>query len=404
MENPPAGRVRTVLVLVAVGLTYAAWIATVWFDLRFAYLIGDLTPSRVFDTVAWSGAFAGLPAVGALLAVKRPTNPVGWTILGAVGCLYLSTASGSTASYVVAVDGAIAGPALALIVATNALAPVTMVLLAHIVLLFPDGVLTRAGRRVSRAAITAGLLAAVTRLLRPGRLDVEAEVQNPLAWDRVPAGDTLVAPLTTFTILCGFVAVLLLIGRYRRSDATERKQFQWILASLAVFPVLLVFGGAVEAASPDIGNILVVLAFDVGFLGFAVSLYRAIMRHRLFEIDRVVSRTVSYALVTAILVGGYLLSVVAIQSVLRPVLGSSDLAVALSTLAVAASFQPLRRRVQTVVDRRFSRARYDAGRTVERFGARVRDEVDLPGLVGDLRRVSAETVQPEHVVVWLAPR
>lgn len=398
----PAGRWRAATALGLAVLAYAGWVLTVWAQYRTLHLTDTYGVPLFLDTVFWTAAFAGLPAVGALLAVKRPDNAVGWAILGTGATIYVFLGVGGLSEYLLAANGAATGVLLVLLLVLNAVAPLPFVLLVHVLLLFPDGVLGRAGRWASRVSIVAGVLAGVARTVRPDEL--EPGVPNPLAWDAVPAGQAVVEPFMLVIVACGIAALGVLVRRYRRGDATERKQFQWILASFTLLPVLMTVAGIAEEVAPALSQVLEIAAFDLAFLGFAFSLYRSIMRHRLFEIDRVVSRTVSYAIVTAVLVGAYLLSVVTFQAVLRPAIGSSDLAVALSTLAVAASFQPVRRRVQAVVDRRFSRARYDAGRTVARFGARVRDEVELTGLVADLRRVSAETVGPDRVLVWLAPR
>ncbi len=140
------------------------------------------------------------------------------------------------------------------------------------------------------------------------------------------------------------------------------------------------------------------VAFIVGFLGVAVSITLAILRYRLYEIDRIISRAATYAVVTAVLVGVYVLVAVLPSAVFDL---KSDLLVAAATLAAAALFVPVRRRVQAVVDRRFNRARYDAQRVIERFGSRMRDELVLDGLTRDLHAVVAATVRPSRAWVWL---
>jgi hypothetical protein len=179
-----------------------------------------------------------------------------------------------------------------------------------------------------------------------------------------------------------------LVVRFRRSRGVPRQQLKWLL-----------FGGALFAAAFVSG---VPALVGLGFAALPICCGIAIVRHGLFDIDRVVSRTVSYAVVTAVLVGVYAAAVVALRALLLPVTPEGDLAVAGSTLLVAALFGPVRRWVQGFVDRRFNRARYDATQAVEAFGQRLRDEVDLEHIGGDLRTTVASTVAPATVWVWLA--
>jgi len=186
--------------------------------------------------------------------------------------------------------------------------------------------------------------------------------------------------------------------RLRRSHGLEREQLKWIAFAAGVTGVAVVADVVSFFASLEgIDEVRIVL-LAVGFGAFPLAAGAAILRYRLFDIDVVINRALVYGALTATLAGGYLVTVLLLQLVLSP---SSDLAIAGSTLAVAALFQPARQRIQELVDRRFFRSRYDAARTLERFGTRLRDEVDLDALAGELTAVVADTMSPAHVTLWL---
>jgi hypothetical protein len=199
------------------------------------------------------------------------------------------------------------------------------------------------------------------------------------------AGVLVVALLT-------FVSLGSLVARYRRADPDLRRQIAWVVYGAAVAVVMSTIG-AVPSDSP-LFQVLEALAI-VG--GLAVAMFR----YELYDIGVVVNRTLVYAALTATLAGVYIGSVLLLQLVLSP---GSDLAIAGSTLAAAALFRPARSRIQALVDRRFYRSRYDAARTLERFGVQLRNELDLDALAGELRGVVAETMQPAHVSLWIRPR
>jgi hypothetical protein len=196
-----------------------------------------------------------------------------------------------------------------------------------------------------------------------------------------------------------FAAMSSLVLRYRRAGPVERRQLTWFMYATVINGVLLVvdmFGVVPE-------GLINTAVFAVGFTLLPVSVGIAVLRYRLFEIDRIVSRTVSYGLLSALLIGLYLLVVALLGPLLEPLTGSSSLAVAGSTLAVAALFNPARRRLQAVVDRRFDRARYDAAQAVDAFAARLRTQVDVDEITAGLRDTVAATVAPGRVSVWLRP-
>jgi hypothetical protein len=195
-------------------------------------------------------------------------------------------------------------------------------------------------------------------------------------------------------LVAGMLSVLV---RYRRACVVERDQVKW----LAVAVVLNLGQALFRPFVPDpVGTAYAGLAFAT----VPVALGIAVLRYRLFEVDRVLSRTVSYVLLTGGLVLLYLVTVTSLRTLLEPVTGTTELSVAASTLAVAAIFQPARRRVQAVVDRRFDRSRYDAARTVDAYARRLRTEVDLDEVTAGLRDTVTATVGPQRVALWLRDR
>jgi hypothetical protein len=222
----------------------------------------------------------------------------------------------------------------------------------------------------------------------------------------IGAGIDPVAALGSVAVLFAALAsVASLVVRFRRSSGVERLQLKWLTYSAAIVGLVLLFVIVAEATtgvSDELSNTLV----SVSIAALPVSMGVAILRHGLFDIDVVINRTLVYGALTATLVGAYVGTVLLLQLALGPLTEDSDLAIAGSTLAMAALVRPLRARIQELVDRRFYRHRYDAARTLAGFGARVRAEVELDALSGELRSVVAETMQPAHVSLWLreAPR
>ena len=201
------------------------------------------------------------------------------------------------------------------------------------------------------------------------------------------------------TGVAALVSVASLALRFRRSHGVERQQIQWVWAAGALLVVTFVVSALLEPTAP-------IVAENVqfaGLLAIPAAIAMAILRYRLYDIAIVVNRTLVYGSLTAALALVYLGGVLLLQLVLAPITEDSGLAVAGSTLAVAALFRPVRGRIQELVDRRFYRRKYDAARALEAFNARLRDEIDLDSLVGELRGVLEETVQPSHVSLWLRP-
>jgi hypothetical protein len=246
-----------------------------------------------------------------------------------------------------------------------------------------------------------GVLLVLGLSLAPGTLDERnyPGARNPVGLEGAGSlleGTTTVG--TGLTLVALLLAVVSMILRFRRSIGVERQQLKWIVYAGTVaaggFALTLFLSG-------PFANAVFALAF-LAFIGVPVAAGVAIMRYRLYEIDILINRTLVYGVLTVSLALIYLGSVVSMQYALRALTGQeSQLAVVASTLAIAALFQPLRRRVQGFIDRRFYRRKYDAARTLTAFGARLRNEVDLETLADDLVGVIRETVQPAHVSLWL---
>jgi hypothetical protein len=201
-----------------------------------------------------------------------------------------------------------------------------------------------------------------------------------------------------FLVLAVLASVVL---RFRRSQGEERQQLKWFTFVVAAEVVLIPgLGTVTEQVAPWLGEV-VIFPLTVSLIPIAIGV--AVLKYRLYDIDRVINRTLVYGLLTILLGAVYLAGVFGLGQLLNPVRGESALAVAASTLAVAALFQPARRRVQAVVDRRFNRRRYDAARTVEGFSGRLRDEIDLDTLSVELLAVVEQTMQPTAVSLWLRP-
>jgi len=272
----------------------------------------------------------------------------------------------------------------------------------QIPLRLPDGRLpSPRWRTFSRISI--GLIAVtfVVMAMEPGRVEGVRGTSNPI-------GVELAKPLALvilLMILSFFGAIYSLVRRYRRADAMERLQLRWIafggVLFLAIYVLSLVIPAVAGWADRSTAADISVYVSQFAFCLLPIAIGVAILRHRLYDLGVVVNRALVYTGLTATLAATYLGIVLLLQLVLQPLTEQSDLAIAASTLAVAALARPARRRIQGAVDRRFYRRNYDAARTLESFGARLRDEVDLDAVAGELRGVISETMQPTHVSLWI---
>jgi hypothetical protein len=364
----------------------------------FVLATGDSGENGIFPVLAT----ITFSVVGALVAAGRPRNPVGWLLLtiGVTAALGLPSA----ALYQWDKDhaGTFTGaPLVAWLDGTLWLLWIGF-LVPRVLLLFPDGKLPSRRWRVVSAAQFFVLAALAASTLKPGPITDYEEYDNPFGigalagfFDFASRYGGVGIPLFLFATLAPIAAVIV---RFRHSRGIERLQMKWFTWAVAVTAVLWISGSLLPSAQAR----SIVEPFGLLSLCLApATIGIAVLRYRLYEIDRLISRTLVYGALTVMLGAAYVVLVLTGQALFESFSGGSNLAIAVSTLVVAALFLPLRSRVQRLVDRRFYRRRYDAQRTLERFGARLRQQIDLGTLERDLRGVVTETMQPAHASLWL---
>jgi hypothetical protein len=344
---------------------------------------------------------APFAAVGFVLAWRRPGNPIGWLSLAVAGCFLLSTDSGFYAALVYRQGHHLPlGPAA--LVLYELWGPALGALLL-VIMLFPDGGLPPGFWRWVWWASSA-VLALFLAALAVATIGVIAGHHIRLdAFDGLTAIDRATGWFAVVQTVFGLVGVLVLVGcvarqlvNWRRSSGERRQQMKWLASGVVVGVGCLVVGLATGGSTAPAELVLSGVA-TAGVAALPLSMGVAILKYRLYDIDRILSRTVAYAIITGVLLGVY----VGLVLLATEVLGfASTWAVAASTLAAAAMFTPVRRRVQRAVDRRFNRARYDADQTVARFAARLQDAVDLGALDADLLATVTASLQPAHLSVW----
>jgi hypothetical protein len=409
-----------------------AWFAWSLWTLSVALvaltILLDLATPTVsqMDEPAWADALLATlvltyTTVGAFVASRRPRNPIGWIFWGAglfitVGLffrayadyvLFVGDGPSTLAEYLSWLSAQLAGPVVTLS---------TLLLM----LLFPtgrvpSGLLLPRRREQSRSwwqavvwmAVIGSTVAALWLASEPNPAGVGAPASNPLG-----IGGTFGKVVESIGLIC--IALLpisflfagaSLISRLALANEQERQQLKWFAYAAAMLVGGLLVGLLLGAASNLLGGAGIVIAI-LGFMFFAVATAIGILRYRLYDIDVIVNRTLVYATLTITLTLIYFGGVTATQTLLRNLTGQvklPQLAVVASTLVIAALFTPLRRRIQTFIDRSFYRKKYDAAKTLEGFSMKLRDETDLEALKGDLVGVVRETMQPAHVSVWLRP-
>ena len=401
----------------------AAWIAwslcLLCVVLAVASLILALLNGRTLGEIflAWDGPsivtlatlIVSFSVVGALIASHRAENPIGWIFL-AVGFFYgLLTAGEEYAIYALLTNpGSLPlGAELSWLVKWI-WAPGLGLVLVFLPLLFPDGrPPSRRWRGVAwLGGLSIGLICVLTSivlwpergpaLVRPGGFP-EFE-----GWRYAVLEVLVVLALQTMMFLAGLGAVISLVVRFRRARGDERQQIKWFASAAALTLVwIFVFGQSNLGGLPEA---IIALSFLLVIPSIPIATGIAILRYRLYDIDRIINRTLVYGSLTVMLALLYFGGVSAIQALFGALTGQEEqpqLAIVVSTLVIAALFNPLRRRIQSFIDRSFYRRKYDASKTLEAFSARLRDETDMDALSDDLLGVVSETMQPAHVSLWL---
>jgi hypothetical protein len=366
------------------------------------------TPERAgggadaWDAVSFVTTVAAFSVVGGLIAHRRPGNPIGW-LLAVIGLLFAIVLDCSAVARWGLVTDELPQAVAEWIGVCASLWVIALGLIGiQLPLRLPDGRLpSPRWRWFSRISIVLIAVTLVGMATQRGRVEGVAGSANPLGtgWAAPLAGGIFLM------IVCFVVSLAALFMRYRRASEHDRVQLRWIALGggvfLGVYIVTLPLASALDADGHSTVAKLITLVAQTAFAALPVAIGYAILRHRLYDIDVVVNRALVYGALTATLAVTYLGSVLLLQLLLNGVTGDSGLAVAGSTLAVAALFRPARARIQAGVDRRFFRRKYDATQTLERFGAQLRDELDLRALTAELDAVVRETLQPAHVSLWL---
>jgi hypothetical protein len=391
----------------AVRLAWSLWalsIVLTALSLLLLVLIRSHPEVHIFDHWLDSTLAAiAFSTVGAVIAPRTPSdNPIGW-LFCVVGLLFaLAHFSAEYAIYtLLAAPGPLlpGGEAAAWLASWLWVPQLGSVVL--VILLFPDGRLpSRGWRWFAWLSVLLVAVGAVSSALSPGPIIALGPIHNPLAIESIPnAYQTAERVVNTLML----IAAISLFMRLRRAREPERQQIKWF-----VYAVALVVSAAIVTypVSEAIGSVWLkwigFVPFIVGVMSIPISMGIAITRYRLYEIDIIINRTLVYGTLTATLLVIYFGAVVLLQRLLVALTGEkSTLAVVASTLVIAALFSPLRRRIQSFMDRRFYRRKYDSRKTLEAFSAKLRDETDLQTLNNDLVGVVRETMQPTHVSLWL---
>jgi len=348
--------------------------------------------------------------VAVLILVRLPRQRVGWLLM-ATGVFYALSILAAAIAFAAFAEGP-AGLATAawggwFAWVTSTISGVTLV---TIPLIFPDGRLspTWLRRKLVLSLAVPSLLVGLAMTLQPGRMLLITSLDNPLGIGPDVLKTFPTAALGGIAVFVGAPVAIVgisLVSRFRRSRGVERQQLKWFVAAAILMTTALLITGLFGFGVNDrTRNEWPLVAFALAATSMPIAIGIAILRYRLYAIDRIISRTISYGIITTVLVGVFATLVVGLQAILARFTGGDTVPVAVSTLVVFVSFQPLRRRVQSTIDRRFQRAHYDAERTQAAFAARLRNNVDLDSLAAEVRTAVEATIAPASVGLWLRPR
>src|ERR671912_950897 len=373
-------------------------------------LLNGLTLGEIF--LAWSGPpvaifltqIVSFSAVGALIASQRPENPIGWLFLAAALFYGIQIPGEEYAVYALLTNPGSLPLGAELAWLTDWIwAPGFGIILVFLPLLFPDGhPPSRRWRGVAwLGGFSIGLICVLTSIVLwpergPALLQLEGFGGEVEEWHSA-VSEWVFKLGGPMLLLAGLGAVISLFVRFRRARGDERQQIKWFASAAALTLAWIIVAEEQSGEIVALSGLLVIASIPI-----ATGI--AILRYRLYDIDRIINRTLVYGPLTAALAAVYLGGVATAQTVFRALTGQEEqpqLAVIVSTLAIAALFHPLRRGIQTFMDRRFYRRKYDAAKTLEAFSAKLRDEPDLDRIAGELAGVVRKTMQPSHVSLWL---
>ena len=402
--------------LAALSVVMFVGSAALWVLAHSTHVPRSLDADLTTGGLLGQALFLVFPLVGALIASRRPENPIGWLCL-VDGLLWTTTNMLDYHSvYVMASPSSVPFPVVLAGVNHWLWVPTVGLLGTYVFLLFPDGRLPSKRWRplawLSGVVIASGSLGL---MLSPGPLDMPRGIRNPFGLEAAPWVAVAAYAILPLLPLCMLATALSLVMRYRRSRGDVRQQIKWIAfaASLVALTYLIAIVASFIhpseiwfAAGLPLWLDLIEYAALLSITSVPIAIGFAVLKYRLYDIDLIINRTLVYGSLSGALALVYFGGVTVTQALFRNITGQEQLpqlVIVVSTLLIAALFTPLRRRIQSFIDRRFYRAKYDARKVLEAFSVRLREETDLEALNEDLVGVVRETMQPAHVSLWLRP-
>ena len=383
----------------AVRRPLAGWRATlVWLvalSVIVAIAVGQVfNPADLITLLIIGQVVVSFAVVGAILVIRVPGNPVGWLLwVSGAGLAWGAAGTAYTTHSAVVCGGCLPATVPIGLISNTGFAPIVGAVAIFLPLLFPDGRLPGPRWRiVARLAVISILLFAVGIAFTPGDIVRGVSLPNPIGIDAI--GGLVGAAVVLALLLSIILSFASVIWRFRHADPVQRQQLRWF-----GYAVLGMLGCVIIGVTAPWDSAWIVLFSGLGLLPLATGI--AILRYRLYDLDRLVSRTIAYAVVSGGLILVYLAINLGLTTVFSSLATGNSVVVAASTLAVAALFTPLRRRVQRIVDRRFDRARYDAELTSAAFSERLRNEVDIQTVAGELDTTVRRAMAPGGVGIWI---